>query len=202
MSYRNGLARTQRGVVLVIALVVLVAMSLGGVAIMRSVDTATLIAGNLAFKQRTIQGANIGLEHAIKWIADNKANLNVDNFGVGGAGYYSASSTRFAWETASSWNTAKVINNGNADAAGNVVSYVIHRLCNIPGVGISDTNQLCGFDAGSGGANFEKPTEGSSASSGGTRFTAASKLYLRIIVRSLGPRNSVSYIQGMVLITP
>jgi Tfp pilus assembly protein PilX len=43
-----------RGAVLFIALIVLVAMTLAGIAIMRSVDTATLIAGNLAFKQGTV----------------------------------------------------------------------------------------------------------------------------------------------------
>ena len=41
----------QSGVVLFIALIVLVAMSLAGVALVRSVDTNLLIAGNLAFKQ-------------------------------------------------------------------------------------------------------------------------------------------------------
>ena len=40
----------ERGTIIFIALIVLVAMSLAGIALMRSVDTANLIAGNLAFK--------------------------------------------------------------------------------------------------------------------------------------------------------
>jgi Tfp pilus assembly protein PilX len=43
--------RRQRGAILFIALIVLVAMSLAGIALMRSVDTNVLIAGNLAFRQ-------------------------------------------------------------------------------------------------------------------------------------------------------
>jgi Tfp pilus assembly protein PilX len=50
--------------VLFIALIVLVAMTLAGIAIMRSVDTATLIAGNLAFKQGTVQSSDNGVEQA------------------------------------------------------------------------------------------------------------------------------------------
>ena len=41
----------QRGVVLFIALIVMVAMSLAAIALFRSVDTANLVAGNQAFKQ-------------------------------------------------------------------------------------------------------------------------------------------------------
>ena len=54
----------QQGVVLFIALIVLVAMSLAGVAMVRSVDTSLGIAGNLAFKQSTIQGSDLGRDHA------------------------------------------------------------------------------------------------------------------------------------------
>jgi type IV pilus assembly protein PilX len=47
----------QRGVVLFIALIVLVAMTLASVALMRSVDTATIGAGNISFKQSAAQAA-------------------------------------------------------------------------------------------------------------------------------------------------
>lgn len=50
-------ARAQRGAVLFIALIVLVAMTLASVALIRSVDTATLGAGNIALKQSAAQAA-------------------------------------------------------------------------------------------------------------------------------------------------
>jgi Tfp pilus assembly protein PilX len=40
----------QQGVVLLMALIMLVALTLAGIALVRSVDTTNLIAGNLAFK--------------------------------------------------------------------------------------------------------------------------------------------------------
>jgi len=196
--FRGVRARAQRGVVLIVALVVLVAMSLGGVAILRSVDTATLIAGNIAFKQRTLQGADMGVETAIQWIAANQSNLIADNFGGGGAGYYSSSATRFAWEQASSWTNAKLV---GTDAAGNTIHYVIHRMCDRPGEGISAPLQRCATDAGSGGTTYEAPAEGASNVAGSGAFTARSKMYLRIIVRSMGPRNAVSFVQAMVLVS-
>ena len=47
---KHSLRKAQDGVVLFIALIVLVAMTLAGIAVMRSVDTNVLIAGNLAFR--------------------------------------------------------------------------------------------------------------------------------------------------------
>jgi type IV pilus assembly protein PilX len=56
---------TQKGVVLFVALVVLVAMSLAGISMMRTADTNTQIAGNLAFRQSALQAAEAAFEQAI-----------------------------------------------------------------------------------------------------------------------------------------
>ncbi|HEX2310450.1 MAG TPA: hypothetical protein VHH91_07010, partial [Vicinamibacterales bacterium] len=60
--------RRQRGAVLLIALIVLVAMSLAGVALVRGVDMTNLIAGNLAFKQGATLGGDWGAEQARAWL--------------------------------------------------------------------------------------------------------------------------------------
>jgi Tfp pilus assembly protein PilX len=198
-------AQTQRGVVLVIALIVLVAMSLGGVAILRSVDTTTLIAGNYAFKQSTLHGANIGIESAFRWIATNQANLKIDNTGEG---YYSwtsrLSSQQFNWQDSTKWSAAKTVNN-TPDAAGNTVQYIIHRLCTTPGRALTlddgVTANPCATNAGSGtSATYSAPSEGSSNVSGSSAFTSPPSIVLRVIARSTGPRNAVSYVQAMVLL--
>jgi Tfp pilus assembly protein PilX len=201
LRYRQAspMARAQRGVVLIIALVVLVAMSLGGVAILRSVDTGTLVAGNYAFKQGTVQSANAGIEAAIKWIAANKTNLGTDS-----AGYYSWTSRlrnqRFKWEDSASW-ASNVVTVGT-DGAGNTVQYVIHRLCTMPGpTAPENPANLCATNVGSGGeAAFDPSQQGGSFVAGSSAFTSPPKMYLRVIARSSGPRNSLSYIQAMILI--
>src|SRR5260221_9854712 len=52
----------QRGTMLIIALIVLVAMTLAGIATMRSVDTATVLAGNIAFRQSALNAADQGIQ--------------------------------------------------------------------------------------------------------------------------------------------
>ncbi len=63
--YERGRLRSQRGVILIITLIVLVAMTLASIAMVRSVDTSTVIAGNLAFKQSATASGDAGLEAAI-----------------------------------------------------------------------------------------------------------------------------------------
>ena len=46
--------RRERGVVLLIALIVLVAMTLAGIGMMRSIDTGTMVSGNIGFRQAAV----------------------------------------------------------------------------------------------------------------------------------------------------
>jgi len=72
----NRTPHSQRGVVLLIALIMLVAMTLAGIGMMRSVDTGSVIAGNLAFKQATLNSSDAGISVAFSALAavGNSAN--------------------------------------------------------------------------------------------------------------------------------
>lgn len=77
----------QAGVVLFIALIALVVMSLAAVALIRSVDTNTLIAGNISYKQSALVSSDSGVETALSWLTtqtDLNENLNTQ-------GYYATS---------------------------------------------------------------------------------------------------------------
>lgn len=63
-----GARRVQRGVSLVFALMGLVVLTLGAVALLRSVDTGLLVLGNLGFKQDTLAASSVGAEAAIGWL--------------------------------------------------------------------------------------------------------------------------------------
>src|SRR4030081_3886608 len=82
----------QRGVVLFVALIVMVALSLAAIALIRSVDTTTTVIGNLAFRQASILPANMAVEeaaaalfqdadvgHAIR-IPNRDSNLPAENY--------------------------------------------------------------------------------------------------------------------------
>jgi len=190
-------ASGQRGTVLFVALIVLVAMTLAGIAIMRSVDTATLIAGNLAFKEATIQSSDNGIEQAYQWLLANRNVLANSNQA---AGYYSSRpGAEPNWNDPLTWTNAVTV---GTDAAGNTVSYLIHRMCNCPdtlynGTCAGGNAQQCALFLPSG---ISKQQAGDNFAVGAPRFLADPKLYYRITVRAQGPRNTTSYVQSMVAI--
>ena len=59
------LRRAQSGVVLFIALIVMVALSIAGIALVRSVDTGMSVAANLGFRQASISPTTWAVEKAI-----------------------------------------------------------------------------------------------------------------------------------------
>jgi len=193
MSRRVFMRARQRGAVLFIALIVLVAMSLAGIALIRGVDTTNLIAGNLAFKQNATHGGDWGIEQARTWLqAQVAANLYNDVPGQ----YYAAMQTGADFtNTDPSRPEFDWANNAfdlGADPAGNPeVRYVIHRMCDLAGnpgsVNCVRTTTGGTSDSTKGGATY-----------GGAALPSTSQIYYRITARVTGPRNTVSYVQAMV----
>jgi Tfp pilus assembly protein PilX len=66
----------QDGIVLFIALIVMVAMSLAGVALVRSIETTTAVVGNLAFRQAAMLPANMAVEAATAALFANASTTN------------------------------------------------------------------------------------------------------------------------------
>lgn len=62
--HRMTARRSQHGVVLLIALIILVAMTLAGIGMMRSVDMGSVIAGNLAFRKSALNASDTGTSAA------------------------------------------------------------------------------------------------------------------------------------------
>lgn len=201
LGTRASLPSRVRGAVLFIALIVLVAMTLAGIAIMRSVDTATLIAGNLAFKQGTVQSSDNGIEQAYQWLLANRPSLWTSNPGQGyNSGYASP-----VWTSGPAWASAVTV---GTDAAGNTISYRIHRMCkcaDTPYNGVSaacpapEGNQ-CALDNPTGTGAPPPPSAGESFTVGAPGFLQDPRVYYRITVRTQGPRNTVSYVQAMVAV--
>lgn len=196
----------QQGAVLLIALIMLVAMTLGGLALVRSMDTTNIIAGNLAFQQGATNSGDTGIEVAINWLeTNNGATLYTS---VASQGY---AATRQDPAAGQSWdafwrtvlvNQAVTINPNTPgtfmaytasapNAAGNTVSYAIQRLC------------AQALPPSSAGAGCSQPpattsTGTSSKGAGVVALQYGSQVYYRITARIAGPRNTVSYVQAIV----
>lgn len=189
----------ERGVALITALIVLLAMTLAALGIVRSTLTSTRIAGNLAFQQAATQSADVGIEAAIAWLETNRAGTRLHNhIDIGGGelvGYFARREDPVAgqsWQTY--WDTVITttarVNTLPADGAGNQVSWVVHRLCNavgdpVSGAGCETTPELTGSESGS-------------RASGVVGLLTASQRYYRITARVDGPRNTVSFVQVVV----
>jgi len=184
----------QHGAVLFIALIVLVAMSLAGIALIRGVDTANLIAGNLAFKQNATHGGDWGVELARTWLQSQSATTLYNDDAVDKRYFASMQSGLDFTATDPSrpdfdWTTNSY--NAGDDPAGNKVRYVIHRMCDIAGnpgsVNCVRTSTGGTADSTKGGSTY-----------GGAALPSTSQIYYRITARVTGPRNTVSYVQVMV----
>jgi type IV pilus assembly protein PilX len=185
----------ERGVVLFIALIILVAMTLAGIAMFRQVGTGVIIAGNLAFRENATSVADMGLEAARTWlVGQTSAALNTAQ----APGYFECSMTvapnpacaqagfnpaTFDWSNNSVQVTAD-------DGTGNEVRYVIHRLCAATG---SPTVVPCATlgAAGAGGSR-------GGGAYGVLPLTNTVQPYFRVTARTTGPRNTVSYVQEIM----
>lgn len=203
--------QTQRGVVLLLALIMLVAMTLAGIAMYRQIGTGLIIARNLSFKRTATAAADRGIEAARTWlIAQTVASLEQGNVA---AGYYpgwcnvSLNASNFpdanndgtpdncgatpapsAFDPLTyNWENSVVATND--DGAGNEVRYVLHRLCQAPGP-INGAGQQCVTI----GSTLAGGSHGA-ASYGSQALSNTFQPYFRVTSRVLGPTNTVVYTQ-------
>ena len=198
--------RRQRGVTLFIALIVLVAMTMAAVAMMRSVDTATVVAGNIGFRQSAVNAADQGVQAAYAWLGATFKTPAINDDDVAN-GYFSSVAPGEApdWYTNSaSWANAfnlplscPATGSTTTDCAGNTVSYVIHRMCPVvkcaPNATCSGVTNVCGQTLSSTAVSGEGVEQGAP-----NFFTTPPSTHYRVTVRSTGPRASIAYVQTML----
>ena len=193
IAHRRRSRRPQGGIVMWVALVVLIIMSLAGLAMMRQMGTGISVAGNIGFKQNATSTADVGTETARAWYTtQSTAVLEQDDIPNG---YYATWSgtwgttvdpTQFNWATGAA---TAAVGAGAADAAmGNTTQYIIQRLCRDPG-SVQAAAQVC--------SDLEDDT---TRSHGSFDYTSSPlppsfKPYFRVTTRVVGPRNTVSYTQ-------
>lgn len=182
--------RKQRGVSLIIAMIALVAMTLAGLALIRSVDTSNVISGNLAFRQASLHATDVGVEAALAALG-TIVTTSLDasypaSCAVGACNYYPTRQTAVSAAgvpTVINWNTVPSTTVDSSYA----VQYVIDRLCDGPAP-VTDITTKC------------MRTSDSSVGSkkaGAVAFTSANQVYYRATVRVVGPRKTVSIVQAL-----
>lgn len=202
--------RHQQGVVLFIALIVLVAMTLAGIGLVRSVDTGNLVAGNMAFKQGATLAGDAGTEQAIVWLTplNGSATLYTNN---AAAGYYATSQSTLDPTNRNSAATIPAVDWEDNNCSGltfsvcvkpapavsvgdNSVSYIIHRLC----LAELDPNSVSNTCVTYQSSSSTSPKRGEIKYGDDKRFEPLPGPYYRIVSRVKGPRNTVSFVEAMI----
>lgn len=194
---KSSAAQPQSGVVLIVALIVLVAMTLAAIALVRSVDTNNLIAGNMAFQQSAVHSADAGTEAAVNWLKlqpSSTLEQSDSNNGYNAAGSKTAPdlSTNPPQTWDAYWTTtldSRAHHNTQPDNAGNTWAYVIDRLCNNTG-GRTNGASCVGSP--------QVTTSPINQKTSGAQLSGDSAVFYRITVRVAGPRNTVSYVQTVI----
>lgn len=185
----NSRAAKQAGVVLFIALIALIVMSLAAVALIRSVDTNTMIAGNLSFKQSALISADSGVETALSWLGNNP---NLDS-NISSSGYY-ASFSDDAKALVDGSDTEPAIGANikkGVDSSGNTILFVIERMCK--NTGAADTSHCLYGPSGE-----DENSKSHCDLSNPCLSEPTGALLYRITTKVTGPKNTVSYSQAFV----
>lgn len=137
--------RRERGAVLIVALIVLVALGLAALSLLRSVDVLGLVAGNLSFQRSSLNATDVGVDRAMT------SFLTVANRTVSppaGTGCYSATTLASADLNKPAGIPDILVNSATFDAAyplcrtqsaaGETVRYVVDRQCTRIGLAQSD----------------------------------------------------------------
>lgn len=214
--------KQQRGISLIVVLIGLVIISFAAVALLRSTDTATLIAGNLGFKKAALASGDAGAEVAITWLNNNAAGTTL-HADVGASGYYASSRdgcdltgsrTPNVTDDDVDWtggnpqlscnvSAIQAATPAGSVAAGYTVSYIVNRMCNAAG------NPGAVFAADGVTPMVCSSADADSSDSGSTQvgpdysgyaFTGSSRTYYRITTRIAGPRNTVRFTQAFVVL--
>jgi len=202
----------QRGVVLFMTLMVLVIMSITGLALLRGVDSSTLVANNVGYKEAAVIAADKGVKDAASVLTGGTLpSMTAD---VLASGYY-ASTPEYAtpafaidwtgkatttttddvdWGATSSSSTIRASAWSALDSGGNKYSYIIHRLCKSTGAtGGTQCAQSTSATAAVGSTR-------TGSAYGAAPLTVSTQTFYRITVKVIGPKNTTSYLQAYLLI--
>ena len=200
----------QRGVVLFIALIVMVAMSLAAIALMRSVDTTSAVIGNLAFRQASILPVSYAIEDAaaglftdsilsgIPRIPDVRLDTPAENYyATHNQGWDDQYGVPQPLQTkVAALALARQLPPGGQDGALNTYTYVTERMCNPNAPVIPADKSAAGTWCD---MMPPKQSPGTTINDPMAAILAAQPFY-RVTVRVDGPpgTNTVSFAQAML----
>lgn len=170
----------QRGASMLVVLVILTVMLLSGLTMARFSEVSTLAAGNLAYKEASVQASEVGINvafDALKALGSEEAN--------NGAWYLALMSDQDAngLPTAANWDNAP------EQAVGAYkVRYVVERMCT-GALPVTNVNRQC---------LLKQAASTGSAKAGAEPLDPPSAKQFRATVRVMGPKGTMTFVQSLM----
>ena len=190
------LVRRQRGIALPVMLIMLLVMLVSSIYLLRSSNSTTLTATNLAQDSALARAADFGLHTGFRWLSQTaktgKAQLNRH---AAEQGYRANLDTSLTVRSREFWDGSREV----VDGAGNRIRYVIHRMCALDGV-YSDARNSCMQTAANTSQMGNTVRLGDSLASDSPVYAGVPQLHYVITARIDGPRGGNVITQMVVLI--
>jgi len=191
---RKTFANEQGGLALPVMLIILLVMLISSIYLLKSSNSTTLTASNLAYDSAQSRAVDAGLHAGFKWLSDtaagNKALLNGD---LPNDGYLATLDTTQSARSDAFWNGRKtIVHDGQA------IEYVVHRLCLLTGAYDAVGNACVQTaDPNAGGAHVGV---GDSLAADSPQFAETPKVHYVVTARMSGARGGNVVNQLVVLI--
>ncbi len=179
MMPRRASRRRQRGVTILVVLVLLAVMLLGGLAMARMTATRTLASGNTAFREASLMAAEVGLNEAYALL---RATGFVENSNAGNWYWATPQAQDSAGIPTVDWNLAPELAVGSYR-----VRYVVERLCTVAAV--TNTLREC---------LVRQVPQMESNKVGQEQVDPPNARQFRVTVRVLGPKDTQTWTQSLV----
>ena len=203
-----SLIHHNRGVVLLMTLVILVIMTLSSLAMLKLMGSGITSSGNIAFRQAAVRVGDLATEGARTWLSSQTATVLQSN--IPASGYYAYDDPTFAPATfnfydptiaAQYCSSQPCVAGTNDTFSGYKIYYVIHRMSLQAGVGLACSAPAAGC--------AQPPSVSNSVTNSGSNATAGNNyqgqitgstglVYYRITAKIVGPSFNNRYVQVFV----
>lgn len=183
LRLQRPLPRQQRGVTILVTLVLLMVMLLGGLAIARMSEVGTLANGNTVYREAAVQAGEVGINTAFAAVV-GLASVVANS----GTWYFATTQATDAsgMPTSANWTTAPAVTVGNYE-----VRYVVDRQCT-GALPIADPSRQCLTRTSDPADTWESSRQGA------PRPEPPTVTQYRVTVRITGPKDTITFVQAMV----
>ncbi|MGG7606707.1 hypothetical protein [Massilia sp. BKSP1R2A-1] len=186
----------QLGIALPVMLIMLLILLVSSIYLLRSSNSTTLTAANLAYDAQLARANDFGLHAGFNWLSQtatlNRAALNSN---IGAQGYRATMNTRLSVRSTEFWDGSRSV----ADGRGNTIRYVIHRMCTMAEP-TNAPNNYCVRTTANPAALGNAVGVGNSMKTDGALFDGVPQTHFVITARIDGPRGGNVITQMVVLI--